>query len=50
MIEIFFWVILLIWLVFGVYRERGEFIANGLAQFILFVLIGLTIFDNPLTK
>ena len=38
MIEIMYWVLLVVWLAFGLYRERDTFIGGGLLQFIQFGL------------
>lgn len=54
-IEMFYWILILIWLVFGVVgavRNKGDYylIGGNFVVWFLFLLIGLTIFHNPLTK
>jgi hypothetical protein len=52
MIPIFFWVLLLIWLVGGFVARDNRYYIVGMnfLLFILFVLVGLTIYHNPLTR
>jgi len=54
MIEIFYWILLLIWLVLGLrssWATRDTWGAGGsIIAFLLFVFIGLKLFGNPLAS
>jgi hypothetical protein len=46
-----YWIIMLLWLVFGCWQDRAggwKAMAPNLLLFILFILIGLQIFGKPL--
>lgn len=44
-----FWIIMLIWLIFGFWRSWGDHYAMGgsLMQFVLFLLLGWKVFGAP---
>lgn len=49
-IGLVFWILMLLWLVFGAYRDWGNHYALGgsLLQFILFLLLGWKAFGPPI--
>lgn len=51
-LQIWFWIIMALWLFFGVYRERANpnftlWVSGLLVEFVLFLIIGWQVFGSP---
>ncbi len=52
-LEVWFWIMMAIWLFFGLWRARGEaqpypYVGGHLLLFLLFVTIGWKVFGSPI--